>query len=130
MGGGYSENFVGTAGSIGENRLNQLSITDELPVRKKLSEVGSGVGGGSADAEPVITAEMILAMCENYRIGNITSDDLLTWLEQLLALPRTRFKGALRATTKRHFPKLKASENDMSFGKNLSIFERAIQLGH
>ena len=127
MGGGYSGKFSGTTGAIGEKQLNQLSFTDELPVRKKPSDVGSGIGDGLADVEPVITAEMILAMCKSYRVGNITPDELLAWLEQLLALPRTRFKGTLRATIKQHLPQLKASENDVSFGKNLSVFENAIR---
>jgi len=130
MGGGYSGKFAGTAGAIGEKYIHQLSFSDKLPVRMKLGAVGNGIGGGSTDSEPVVTAEMILAMCANYRIGNITSDDLLAWLEQLLVLPRLRLKGTLRATVKQHLPKLRVSENDMSFGKNLSNFERDIRRGH
>jgi len=46
MGTGYSNNFTGTAGAIGDNRFHQLSLTDELPVRTKTNRVGAGVVGG------------------------------------------------------------------------------------
>ena len=46
MGGGYSNKFTGTAGSIGERREHQLSIFEKTPVRTKIDAVSIGGAGG------------------------------------------------------------------------------------
>ena len=126
MGGGYSGNYTGTAGAIGDKQLNQLSFVDELPVRKKsAAEMGGGTGGEN-DFVPTITAEMILGICESYRSGDITSEQLVTQLEQLLTLPKNRFKKTLHGIVKHHVPLLRAA-CVASFGESLLVFENALR---
>ena len=49
MGGGYSGNFAGTEGAVGDRQVHQISFSDVVPVRTKSSGVMVGVaGGGSA----------------------------------------------------------------------------------
>jgi hypothetical protein len=127
VGTGYSEIFTGTAGSIGKNQFHQLSFTDEMPVRRKQTEIGSGASGGVVDEiVPIITAKMILAMCERCRSGNITPGDLVAWLNQISSTSE-KIEKAVRAVLRKHIRLIEASINEKSFWKRLSDFEKDIQ---
>lgn len=136
MGAGYSNEFIGTVGAIGENQLNQISFTDALPVRRKPSGIGVGVGasagagteiGNSCGEKQTVTSEMILAMCNRCRLGEITSEQLVFWLEEILKSPKIRINKLLRNIVKKYIPLLKSSMYDTSFRKSLSKFENAIR---
>ncbi len=83
MGGGYSNQFVGTAGAIGENRDYQMSLLEAVPVRSKPKgiEVGAIVGGGV-----VVTAHKLKLCfcCGNYSlpIGTVNEICLICgWID-------------------------------------------------
>jgi hypothetical protein len=45
MGGGFSDNFTGTIGAIGEYRQHQISLLDKFPIRSKPNALSSGTTG-------------------------------------------------------------------------------------
>jgi len=128
MGTGYSGNFQGTAGAIGDNEFYQLSLTDKLPVRRKMSDSDVGIANGkNSDNLKEITVEMILAMCEHCRKGKIVPAQLIIWLEKILADSKVYIDEMLRMIVKRSIPSLKKSLNTEDFDAKLSDFENTVR---
>lgn len=66
MGGGYSGNFSGTTGAIGDRQYYQVAILDELPVRTKANGISVGAAGGGG---VVLETRMRRCFCcEEYTI--------------------------------------------------------------
>lgn len=54
MGGGYSGNFSGTTGAVGEKQNYQSALLDKFPVRTKVTAasaggIGAGIGGAGSE---------------------------------------------------------------------------------
>lgn len=81
MGGGYSQKFTGTEGSVGEYRHLQTTLYDKMPVRTKASseEEGVGIGAGGGGNVFSITkkkpcfccGEFTLSMYAEYEVCSI-----------------------------------------------------------
>ena len=128
MGTGYSGNFIGTAGSIGNNQFYQISITDELPVRRKSTGMGSGATDGKRnESELIITAEMILMRCERCRLEKISPEDLVAWLIRITS-SEIIVQRTARAVVKKHIQSIETSVDKKSFWERLSKFEKDLQV--
>lgn len=132
---GYSKQFTGTAGSIGSNQYYQFSLSDEMPVRVKASDVNTGIAKGISDARRVITknkqtitVELILLMCKHCREEKITQRHLIEWLALISSSPNVTVEVTLQKVIDDYIIILSKSIADASFWKYLSRFENDLTL--
>lgn len=74
MGSGYSGNFTGTKGAIGEHQNYQTTFFDKFPVRTKSTETGIGVDGGGGVASPIRKKKCFC--CGEYTIPARTENEV------------------------------------------------------
>ncbi|MCL2221324.1 MAG: hypothetical protein FWC20_04240 [Oscillospiraceae bacterium] len=121
---GYSDQFVGTAGSVERGRYYQISFDDELPVRIKATEVNAGnAGKASAMKNKEIKAALILLMCKHCRTKKITAAQLVDWLIMICLSTNVIIEAALQTIIDNHLVYLREFLLNDFFWEYLSKLE-------